>query len=448
MKVAVVGGGISGLAAAYYLARRGAGVVLIEREPRLGGLLRTDCVDGCVVECGPDSFLASKPWAMELIRELGLEDEVIPSNDRGRVTYILRAGRLIPLPEGVMMVAPSRIGPMLRTPLLGWRAKLGMGLEFFRRPALAGADRSVEEFLLAHFGREVADYIAEPLLAGVYGGDPARLSARAVLPQFVEMERRYGSLTRGAIAARRNAVRTAGPVFRSLKRGLGSLVERLVETLRGRVEFVTGVVESVEPGFRLRVSGADFATDAVLVACPAWAAAPVMRPLNEELGGLLEAIPYNDALTLALGYSRADCVALPPGFGFLVPKRERERLLACTFVHNKFDGRAPADKAVLRCFFGAGAMDLDDAGVVAAARGELRRILGLTATPLFANVSRWPRAMPQYNVGHEDRVQRIESIVDAIPGLALAGNAYHGIGIPDCIRGAKEAAEALAPERE
>ncbi len=447
MKVAVVGGGISGLAAAFYLVRRGAEVSLIEPAPRLGGLLRTDCVDGCLIECGPDSFLASKPWAMELIRELGMEDEVIPSNDRGRVTYIVRHGRLVRLPEGVMMVAPSRIGPMLRTPLLGWRAKIGMGLEFFRRPSPAAADRSVEEFLLAHYGREVADYIVEPLLAGVYGGDPANLSARAVLPQFVEMERRYGSLTRGAIAARRKADRDAGPAFRSLKRGLGSLAGRLVETLRGRVNFVTGAVESVDPGFRLRVNGEALAAGAVVVACPAWAAARVLRPLNDELAGHLEGIPYNDAITVALGYSRADCAALPPGFGFLVPKRERERLLACTFVHNKFESRAPADKAVLRCFFGGDAMDLDDAGVIAAARGELHRILGLTASPLFASISRWPRAMPQYNIGHEDRVRRIESIVRTIPGLALAGNAYHGIGIPDCIRGAKEAAEALAPGR-
>lgn len=447
MKVAVVGGGISGLAAAHYLARRGAEVVLVERERRLGGLMQTDCVDGCVVERGPDSFLASKPWALELIAELGLEDEVIPSNDRGRVTYILRGGRLVPLPEGVMMVAPSRIGPMLRTPLLGWRAKLGMGLEFFRRPAREVADRSVEEFLLGHYGREVADYLVEPLLAGVYGGDPARLSARAVLPQFVEMERRFGSLTRGAIAARRKANRGAGPAFRSLRRGLGSLIERLVETLRGRVEFVTGEVEGVEPGFRLRVSGATLGADALVVACPAWAAAAILRPLNEELAALLGGIPYNDALTVALGYSRSDCAGLPPGFGFLVPKRERERLLACTFVHNKFDGRAPADRAVLRCFFGGDVMDLDDAGVAEAARGELRRILGLDATPLFASVSRWPRAMAQYNVGHEERVKRIESIVRAIPGLRLAGNGYHGIGIPDCIRGAKGAAEELISAR-
>ncbi len=447
MKVAVVGGGISGLAAAYYLARRGAEVVLIEREPRLGGVMRTDCVDGCLVERGPDSFLASKPWALDLIAALGLQEEVIASNDRGRITYILRHGRLIPLPEGVMMVAPSRIGPMLRTPLLGWRAKFGMGLEFFRRPAPEAPERSVEEFLLAHYGRKVVDYIAEPLLAGVYGGDPARLSASAVLPRFVEMERRYGSLTRGAIAARRKADRDAGPVFRSLRRGLGSLVERLTETLRGRVDFVTGAVESVERGFRLRVFGATLQADAVVVACPAWAAAPVLRPLNEELSPLLEGIPYHDALTVALGYSRSDCAGLPPGFGFLVPKRERERLLACTFVHNKFEGRAPANLAMLRCFFGADAMDLDDDAVVEAARTELKRILGLSATPVFASVSRWPRAMAQYNVGHEDLVKRIESIVSAIPGLRLAGNAYHGIGIPDCIRGAKEAAEALAPDR-
>ncbi len=445
-RVVVAGGGITGLAAAYYLSRAGASVRLIDKAPRPGGVIQTIAVEGCTLEQGPDSFLAAKPAAVELARELGLEGDIIGSNDSTRVTYVLRKGRLIPLPEGLMMVAPARVGPMVRTSLVGWGTKLRMGLEYFRRPRRMDGDRSVAEFMRDHYGEESLEYLGEPLLAGVYGGDPEKLSVRSVLGRFVEMEEKYGSLTRGALALRRSGRTGGGPLFRTLKRGLGSMVDALVAAMAGKVEMIRAEAETVEAaggGYRIRAAGEWMEADGFVAACPAWAAAPLLRPVNARLAEVLETIPYHDAMTLSLGYRRQDCARLPPGFGFLVPRREREKMLACTFVHNKFDHRVPAGMAVLRCFFGRDAIAMDDAGVVAAARRELERILDFSAEPVFSSLARWPRAMAQYTVGHEERAAEIESIVRGIPGLEVAGNSLRGIGIPDCIRSAREAAESL-----
>jgi oxygen-dependent protoporphyrinogen oxidase len=446
MRVAIAGAGITGLAAAYYLRQAGADVILVEKESRLGGVIRTSRVHGCIIECGPDSFLAAKPAALELIRELGLESDVIGSNDHGRVTYILKRGRLLPLPEGLMMVAPSRVRPMLSTRLLGWRTKIGMAAEYFRRPPGASADRSVSQFLGGHYGQEMVDYLGEPLLAGVYGGDPEKLSATAVLGRFLEMEQRYGSLTRGALAARQTARGAGGPLFRTLRQGLGSLIEAIEARLRAQVQLVGGEVETaaqVDGAWRLRVNGSWLDADGLIVACPAWAASKILRQSNPELASLLDTIPYHHAMTVALGYRRADCAHLPPGFGFLVPKRERDRLLACTFVHNKFSGRTPDDLALLRCFFGADLMAESDETVIRHTCEEIARILNHRAEPLFAEVSRWPRAMAQYTVGHLDRLAEIDRLAAQIPGLRLAGNAYRGIGLPDCIASARDAVRTL-----
>lgn len=343
-----------------------------------------------------------------------------------------------------MMMAPTRFLPLLSSPLLGWRTKLGMGLEYFRRASGdRSADRSVEDFLLDHYSREALDYLAEPLLAGVYGGDPAALSAASVLPRFVEFESRYGSLTRGAIASRR-ASNSSSTLFVTFKNGLGSLITALEAALKPTVSFVQGTAEAVEKTsdeFHVQVSGSTHNFDAVILACPAPQAAPLAASLQAELAELLAAIPYHSAITVALGYNRAECPV--SGFGFLVPRRERRKLLACTFVHNKFQHRAPEDKAVLRCFFGGESMGLTDAQIIAAAREELATFLNLHAEPVFSNIVRLPQSMPQYTVGHAERVRRMEEICAGIPGLCLAGNAYHGLGIPDCVRSGKEAAEQI-----
>lgn len=449
-RAAIIGGGISGLSAAYYLARAGVPGALIERESRLGGVVQTERVQGCVVETGPDSFLTEKPWARELIRELGLESELIGSNDHLRVTYLLRRGRLLPLPDGLMMMVPTRLWPVVRSPLLGWRTKLRMAAEFlWRAQAHAGRDRSVAEFVAEHYGPETVDYLAEPLLAGVYGGDPAQLSVAAVLPRFLELERRYGSLTRGVLAARRRAgASRSGPLFQTLREGLGRLVQALASAAASHTEFVHAEAEKLErrgETYAVRVGGQWLEAEHVVLACPAWEAARLVRSLDGELADLLEGVPYRSSITVSLGYQRRAVKHPLNGFGFLVPRRERERLVACTWVGTKFSYRVPGDMALLRCFLGDdGLLGESDETLGELVREELWRIMKLDARPVFVKVARWPRSMAQYTVGHLERLAAIRSRLATLPGLHLAGNAYEGIGVPDCVRSGREAALRIA----
>jgi protoporphyrinogen/coproporphyrinogen III oxidase len=441
-KALIIGGGISGLSAAYYLSKGGIRPTLLERKPRLGGVMQTSVLQGCVLEEGPDGFLGAKPWAMNLIRELGLADQVIGSNDHSRITYILKKGKLVRMPEGLMMMVPTKIMPIVRTPLLGWGAKIRMGLEVLRRPKSPQPDRSVHDFLLDHYGQESIDYLAEPLLAGVYGGDPREMSVNSVLARFVDLEARYGSLTRGAIAERNPKAAGASPFLQTLKGGLG----QLIEALRPSANAIHTNAETLElnsDGFRVRVDGDWLEADHVVLATPAHDAAQLLAASEPELARLLAGIPYTSSITLALGYRKATFDHPLNGHGFLVPKKERKYIFGCTWVGNKFDYRVPDDMVVLRCFLGADAMPLSDEALVDAARAELRGIMNIDAEPVFHNIGRWLNSMAQYTVGHERRVARIEEIVRAIPGLYLAGNAYHGIGIPDCVRMGQEAATAI-----
>ncbi len=442
-KALIIGGGISGLSAAYYLSKMGIRPTLLERRPRVGGVIQTSVQQGCVLEEGPDGFMAAKPWAMNLIRELGLADQVIGSNDHSRITYIVRRGKLIPMPEGLMMMVPTKILPLVETRLLSWGAKIRMGLEIFRQPPhTPQPDRSVYEFLLDHYGEESIDYLAEPLLAGVYGGDPREMSVNSVLARFVEIEAKYGSLTRGVLAAPRPKS-SGGSFLQTLKGGLG----QLIEALRPSAEVVQAEVETVEQtaaGFRVRAGGDWLEAEHVVVATPAGDAASLLQTLQPELSGLLAEIPYTTSITLALGYRKNTFDHPLQGHGFLVPKKERKYIFGCTWVGNKFDYRVPNNMVLLRCFLGGDAMPLTDEALVDAARTDLHNIMGLEAEPVFHNVARWPHSMAQYTVGHAKRVKRIEELAQAIPGLHLAGNAYHGIGIPDCVRMGQEAATKIS----
>jgi oxygen-dependent protoporphyrinogen oxidase len=472
MRTAVIGGGIAGLAAAYELERaRGADptvrYTLFEARERLGGSLASETVQGTVLERGPDSFLSEKTAASTLCRELGLGNDLLPSNDAQRKTYILVGNELVPLPDGLMFLVPTKLVPTAMTPLFSLGTKARMALELLippRRKRLA--DESVASLVSRHFGAEAVDRLADPLLSGIYGGDAAQLSAKTVLPRLVEMEREYGSLTRGMLAAHRKMRARAAanghnptggerPIFTTLRGGM----QQMVEAIRARLDWAAvrlstpvNALERVPNGWMVHSLGASEFYDSVIVTTPAWAAgvmlASVDAVLSEQLGG----IPYSSSITVNLLYDEDALGKLPEGFGFLVPASERRSLLACTFSHRKFLGKTAPGKAVIRAFLGGmkneALLAENDNALVAIVRHELIDILGESVVgigldPEYTQVSRWRRAMAQYAVGHQERMEKINERVAALPGLRLAGNAYDGIGVPDCIRLGRKAAADL-----
>jgi oxygen-dependent protoporphyrinogen oxidase len=337
------------------------------------------------------------------------------------------------------MIVPTKVMPMVKSNLLSWGTKIGMGFELLRRPKRY-PDRSVADFVVDHFGQETLDYLAEPLLSGVYGGDPRQLSAASVLPRFVEMEATKGSLGRAVMGTRSSS---GGSLFKTLASGLGAMIEALATYANIRHAGVDAI-ERRGSDFRVRTDGEWIDASNVIVATPAPAAASLLSGIDAELAKLLGAIPYSSSAIVSMIFEESKFDGQRAGFGFLVPKRERDRLAACTFVATKFPHRAPDDRILLRCFFGGigdeAILSETDESLITIAREELRRILGLTAAPLFTNISRWPKSMAQYTVGHSKRIAEVKGRVAAIPGLHLAGNAYDGIGIPDCVRAGRQAA--------
>ena len=455
-RIAIVGGGISGLSAAYALEehRRQSGTALeytlYESSPQLGGVLRTEQIDGCIVEAGPDSFITEKPWAADLCRNLGLGDQLIGSNDTNRKTYILVRGRLIEMPDGLMFMVPTKILSTGFSSLFSWKTKLRMVRELFHPPHAVDGDETVASFVERHYGAEMVDRLADPLLSGIYGGEAASLSVRAVLPRFTEMERSHGSLGRAMLAAHKKVATTkkpAPPLFTSLKNGMQHLAEAVVARLSPTSVLTNTVVQAIQPqagGWVVSAGMKSDHFDAVILAVPAHCAAQLLSICSPELAGQLGAIEYSSSITVGLGFDRSVRQSLPPGFGFLVPRSEGKQMLAATFVHNKFPHRAPEDRALLRCFLGGRSAEsvwqLSDDQIVGIVRNELQQILRLRAEPLFARVYKWRAAMAQYGVGHLDRLASIERLRQKLPGLALAGNGYRGIGVPDCVRSGRDAA--------
>ncbi len=461
-RIAIIGGGISGLSAAYTLEeKRQSGepveYVLYESSPRLGGVLVTDRVDGCLVEAGPDSFLTEKPWAADLCRKIGLGDQLIGSNDSERKTYILARGKLVVMPDGLMFMVPTKIMPTVLSPLFSWHTKMRMATEWFHPPHKAASDETVAEMVERHYGSEMVDLLADPLLSGVYGGEASQLSVRAVLPRFADMEAKHGSLGRAMLAARRKMGAAtnspARPLFTSLKEGMQQMVDALVARLDANALKTSSPVLSVIPqddGWTLSAGYQSDHFDAVIIATPTHAAAAVLQDANGDLARDLSEIKYSSSVTVTLGYDETVRRSLPPGFGFLVPRSAGHRMLAATFVHNKFPHRAPENRAIVRCFLGGARdeqiLEASEEEILATVRRELRQIIGLNAEPLFARVYKWESAMAQYAVGHLERLQRIESLRQKLPGLALAGNGYSGIGVPDCVRSGAEAATKILAE--
>jgi oxygen-dependent protoporphyrinogen oxidase len=457
-RVAIIGGGLSGLSAAYQLTRDGhAEFRLFEASARLGGIVETVRRDGFVIECGPDSWVSEKPWARELAVELGLEAEILSSNDEQRRTYLLQRGELVPMPDGMRMMVPGEIAPIMESPLFSAEARLAYQREPQRSAELKASalkgqeDESVGSFVRRHFGDEVTRTIAGPLLSGVFGGDIEVLSVRAVMPAFVKMEREHGSLIT-ALQGRANA--NSNAVFTTLRPGLGRLIERMAAALPAeRVQLSDEVIAVTrrDRRWRIRTIDAEDIFDAVIMATPAHVTRALLRFIDEQFDSLL-AIDATSAIVVAFAYSpeQARGLTIPPGFGYLVPQQREadSQLLACTFVNQKFPHRVPEGGVLLRAFFGgdtaAGLLGESDDALAALALRRLREALGRLPSPAFSVVRRWPLSLPQYAVGHLERMARLEGLVGDFPGLHLVGNAYYGVGLPDMVRIGRSAARRAA----
>ena len=457
-RVAILGGGISGVTAAWQLAQRERAqgdldITLFEASPRLGGIVETTLRDGFTVECGPDGWVTEKPWARELARELGIHGKLIPSLDADRVTYILSGGKLVAIPDGMRMMVPTDLTALDASPLFSEEAKRAYAAEPARAAELKASapthDESIAEFVRRHFGDEVLTKVAAPLLSGVFGGDVAKLSVRAVMPAFVRMEREHGSLILALQSAAKSVAQADRPtIFTSLTAGTAALIDRMKSELPpGSVRLNTPVTRLTryDNHWLVEASGESLPFDDVILALPANVARPLVKPLSLRLAELLN-MEASSAVIAAFAFQQT--FDLPRGFGFLVPAGEASSLLAATFVDQKFPGRIPEEGGrLLRAFFGGeqahSIAAMSDDEIATLALTELTKILGPLPTPVFQIVRRWPNSLPQYEVGHLDRVAEIESLVSQQPNLWLLGNGYRGVGLPDLIRDARAAARGL-----
>ena len=452
-RIVVVGGGISGLAAAHRLIELGhTEVTLIEASPRLGGTIQTEYRDGFLIECGPDSFISEKPEALALAKRLGLGSQLIQTNEKYRRSFIVRGGRLRAVPEGFQLLAPSRMWPFLTSDVFSVAGKMRMAADLFlpRKSTNGTQDESLASFVRRRLGQEALERMAQPMVGGIYTADPETLSLRATLPRFLDMERKHRSLILAML--RQSQTQKSGTsgarysLFLSFDRGMQVLVDRLAQ-IKADIRLNTRVESLRLNNLTWTITtntGQQFEADAVCLAVPAYIAASLL------LGGLpakLKQIKYASTATINFGYERSAIKHPLDGFGFVVPFIEKRSLIACTFSSVKFSGRAPDGHVLLRAFAG-GALQpdvfaLDEAVLAARVEADLRELLGITAKPLFTEIAKWERSMPQYEVGHLDRINEIENEVKTFPGLALAGNAYRGAGIPDCIRSGETAAESI-----
>jgi len=464
--IAIIGGGISGLAAAYRLQQRDPSlrISVFEASDRLGGNIRTERVDGFIVEGGPDAFLANKPRGTGLAEELGLADDFVAPDPAKRGSFILRNGRLHRMPEGLTGLIPTKLRPILETPLISPKGKLRMALDFVRTAKKSDADESVSAFLHRRLGTEATDNLIEPLMAGIYAGDASQLSLAATFPQLRDAEQTHGGLIKGMLATKRaaekapaNAAKRTG--FLSFRGGMGQLIDTLADRIRAQGgEIVTSapvraLAARAGGGYDLTVERDGRRTivpaDGVLIATPAWAAAPLVTPLATDVGMALAAIPYVSTALIALAFDARDML-IPnalQGYGYVVPRREGRAVMAMTWLSSKWQGRAPEGQVLVRGFVGRSGQDAlfakSDDELITLVHREVEEMSGIHGEPTLRRVFRAAQAMPQYNLGHLERVGRIERGMVKLAGIELAGNYFRGVGIPDAIASGEAAAERL-----
>jgi oxygen-dependent protoporphyrinogen oxidase len=460
--VAIIGGGVAGLAAAHRLTELAREhdeplqLTVLEGTGRLGGPIYTVRERGFVIECGADSFISERPWALELTRRLGLEAELIPTGESRRTMVVCR-GILMDVPPGFNLLAPVDLMPVLRSPILSLRGKLRLLMEPVLPRRTGDSDESIASFVTRRMGREVLERLAQPLAAGIYTGDPAALSIEATLPRFAELESHYGSVVRGLKAvqkkiAARQASGARWSLFLSFRNGMQTLVEALARVLGDAIRLNCGAqsLSLLGPCAKWKVGlrdGAALDADAVICAARAPDVAALVEGLDAELAAELRRISYSSAAVVNLAYLQSDFAAAPRCFGFVVPAVENRRIIAGSFSSLKFAGRAPDGCVLMRVFLGGvlqkEMMELGDDELAATARAEVAALLGVKAEPMLTNVARWADSMPQYGLGHRDLISRIEQLGAKLPGLMLAGAAYRGVGIPDCVHSGEQAAESV-----
>ncbi len=456
-KIAIVGGGISALACAVNLKEKGFDFTLFEKENFVGGKLFTEKIGEFTVEGGPDSYLPEKIWSVQLIKKVGLAGEMLCSNDEHKGTFIYSGRRLHPLPEGVMLMVPTMIMPLIKSRLISWPGKIRMGMELFVPPGKDLKDESLAEFVTRRLGRECLEKIAEPLVAGIHTSNPDNMSVLATFPRFVDMERKSGSLIKGMVAAMKKMPpqNPSGPkmtYFMSLKGGMQELVQGCVSYVGAeRIRTGTAVVsvDKKESGYRLTFgNGSTTDFDAVVLATPSYVTKEIIGDMDADLCGRLSAIAWSSSATVSIAFRKEEIRKPLPGFGFIVPRVENRRINACTWSSIKWAQRAPDDALLVRSFVGGGhheeIVSFGDKELLAAVREELGEMIGISAEPVFFKVYRWFQGMPKYTVGHLERIAAIDEKRKKHRGLFLIGCSYRGIGIGDCVKSGFDAAAAIA----
>ncbi len=470
-QVIIVGGGISGLSTAFFVMEEAARQQLpvqctvVERDTRLGGKVLTHRLPNLLIEGGPDSFLTSKPWAMELCRTLGLGDQLIPTNAENNRTFALSCGALRELPQGLLAFRPQRVETLVSGGLLTWKGLLRMGAErFWPSSSTSESEETLGSFFRRRFGTEAFDYLIEPLVAGIYAGDADELSIEATFPRFKELEQQYGSVVKGMRATQAKAAakkpsqssNTSPSLFMTLRNGLGSLIETLTKQLIDRGgKILTGVscqnIQDLSPKkerfFVTLDDHTTLAADALVLAIPTFHTAQIIRQLEPEAASELERIPYTSTATISMAYSTAMVQEHIQGFGFVVPRKEQRPLLAGTWTSLKWPNRSQQGETLIRCYVGGRGreqiLEKEDKELVHAVSRELQDIVGIAASPNYTEVHRWFRGMPQYVLGHQARVTKIQDLLRPWPTLYVSGAGLYGIGIPDCIREANRVAGSL-----
>lgn len=462
-KVIIIGAGITGLSTAYYLQEKAGDeidFIILEKRDRPGGVIVTERIDGFIIEGGPDTFVSEKPWTVKLSKELGIEDRLLNSNEDIRKTFIFSDGKLRELPEGIMMMVPIKVIPFLKSDLISWPGKIRACLDLFL-PRKNYEDESLESFVKRRLGKEILEKIAEPLIAGIHACEPENMSLKSTFPRFIEYEKNYGSLIRGMLAAKKemetwknNKSEKKLTFFMSFKGGMQELVDALVSALAKNIFLNKKVtrVDKIETSetikYLVHVEGnSPILADAVVFTTPSYITAKILGELDKSLANKLNEITWVSSATISLGYKKSDINHPLKGFGFVVPRVENRKIKAVSWNTSKFNYRAPEGYVLLRCFIGGPRkedyVDLDDESLIKLAREELKEIMGIDAEPVITRVYRWKKEMPQYKVGHSERVKAIEEMSSKHPGLYITGSSYYGVGIGDCIRCGELTAEKI-----